>query len=232
LDNPQEAIGLDFKTGFGGNKKIIGVIENFHTNSLKEKLDYVFLVQDPELYYEASFKFNADANGMADVKSVLAHYEKVWEEIYPEYLFSFEFYNEQLARNYIDEKRIATLFQLFSSIAIFIGCLGLYGLISFIASQRLKEIGVRKVLGASVWNILNIFSKELIILLGIAFLVAAPLSFYFMEAWLTDFEYRISIGAMYFIIALLSSLLIALITIGYKTWFTATINPVTSLKDE
>lgn len=232
LEDPEEALGLVFTTGFSGPAKIVGVVENFHTNSLRDKLDYVFLVHDPSIFYEVSFKFHTDQNGMADVKASISHFEKVWEEVYPEYLFSFDFYDEQLARNYEDEKRIATLFQLFSAIAIFIGCLGLYGLISFIASQRLKEIGVRKVLGATVWNILNIFSRELIYLLIIAFVIAAPLSFYFMNEWLADFEYRISLGAIYFIVALLASLLIAIVTVGYKTYFTATVNPVISLKDE
>lgn len=232
LQNPEEALGLEFSTGFSGPVKIVGVIENFHTNSLRDKLDYVFLVNDPDIFYEVSFKFNTDQNGMAKVKASISHFEKVWEEVYPEYLFSFEFYDEQLARNYEDEKRIAMLFQLFSAIAIFIGCLGLYGLISFIASQRLKEIGVRKVLGASVWNILNIFSRELVYLLILAFVIAAPLSFYFMNEWLEDFEYRIPLGATYFIVALIASLLIAIATIGYKTYFTAIVNPVVSLKDE
>ena len=232
MEDPEEAIGTVFSTGFNGPKKVIGVVEDFHNQSLREKMDYVFLINMPDIFYETSFKFNTAGNGMGDVQAVLKHFENVWEEVFPEYLFSYNFFDEQLARTYAEEKRIATLFQLFAAIAIFIGCLGLYGLISFIASQRVKEIGVRKVLGATVWNILNIFSRELVILVAFAFIIAAPLSYYFMDTWLQDFEYRINIGVLFFLVSLLTSLLIAVLTVGYKTYFTATRNPVISLKDE
>ena len=125
-----------------------------------------------------------------------------------------------------------SFFQIFSVIAIFIGCLGLYGLISFIATQRIKEIGVRKVLGATVWNIVNMFSKELIYLLIIAFIIAAPVSYYFLNEWLDAFKYRISISTSYFLVSVIASMLVAVFTVGYKTYFTATMNPARSLKDE
>ncbi len=232
LDHPEDALGLVMTSGFRTPKKIIGVIENFHSNSLHEKIDYVFLVHDPEFFFEVSFKLNTGDNGFTDMKSAIAHFEKSWELVFPEYLVDYTFLNDQLAEAYEDEKRISSLFQLFAAIAIFIGCLGLYGLISFIATQRVKEIGVRKVLGASVWSIINIFSKELILLLIVAFIIAAPLSYYFLDSWLSSFEYSISLGVTYFVVSLIASLIVALFTVGYKTYFTAIINPSISLKDE
>ncbi|MCR9252189.1 MAG: ABC transporter permease [bacterium] len=232
LETYDEAIGMTLKTGFRSNKQIIGVMEDFHSKSLKEDMDYVFLIYDPELYYEVSVKMALDNNGIANTKSVLSHFENSFNEVYPEFIFDSNFYDEELAERYETEQRISSLFQIFSMIAIFIGCLGLYGLISFIATQRIKEIGVRKVLGATVWNIVNMFSKELVYLLIIAFIISAPVSYYFLNEWLDAFKYRIDIGTSYFLVSIIASLIVAIVTVGYKTYFTATMNPALSLKDE
>ncbi len=231
LENYEDALGLTIECGFRSNKQIIGIVDDFHSKSLKEDVDYVFLVYDPELYYEVSIKM-AGSGGIANTSEVLKHFENSWNEVYPEYIFESNFYDEELASRYESEKRISSLFQLFSIIAIFIGCLGLYGLISFIASQRIKEIGVRKVLGATVWNIVNMFSRELVYLLIIAFIVAAPISYYFLNEWLQAFKYRIEIGTSHYLFAIGVTLVIAIVTVGYKTYFTATMNPAHSLKDE
>ena len=124
------------------------------------------------------------------------------------------------------------LYKIFAGIAIFISCLGLYGLVSFMAVQRTKEVGIRKVLGASVKNIVYLFSKEFTILIGVAFLVAAPLAWYMMNNWLSNFVYRVNINAGVFVLAVLISVIIAWITVGYKSIRAAMANPVKSLRTE
>ena len=120
----------------------------------------------------------------------------------------------------------------FAFIAIFIGCLGLYGLVSFMANQKAKEIGIRKVLGATVANLMGRFSIEFIVLVGLSFLLAAPLAYWGMNSWLGQYEYRIAIGPIIFLISIGASLLIALATTGYRSMRAATANPVNSLRDE
>jgi len=124
------------------------------------------------------------------------------------------------------------LYKIFAGIAIFISCLGLYGLISFMAAQRVKEVGIRKTLGASVGHIVYLFSKEFTLLVIIAFLISAPVGWYFMHKWLEGFSYRIQIGPGIFILAIATSIVIAWLTVGYKAVKAALANPVTSLKSE
>ena len=124
------------------------------------------------------------------------------------------------------------VYKIFAGIAIFISCLGLYGLVSFMAVQRTKEVGVRKVLGASVFSIVFLFSKEFMILIAISFLIAMPTAWYMMSEWLQNFAYRIPLSAGVFVLAITSSILIAWITVGYKAVRAALVNPVKSLRSE
>jgi ABC-type antimicrobial peptide transport system permease subunit len=127
---------------------------------------------------------------------------------------------------------MSQLFRAFSAIAIFIGCIGLLGLISFMAAQRTKEIGVRKVLGATVGSILSLFLKEFVALIAVAFIVAAPLAYFTMNNWLTNFAYRINIGAGVFLLTMAITLLIAVLTVGYRATRAALANPVEALRYE
>ncbi len=227
-DRYDEVIGEKLETGWGGGKNVIGVVKNFHSKTLREDLDYVFLLNVPEYFYEISFKI-ASRNNYEDA---LKHFNETWESVYPEYVKDWDFYDEQLAARYADEKRVSSLMKLFSIIAIVIGCIGLYGLISFIALNRMKEIGVRKVLGASVRNILVIYSKEIIILLSVAFVVAGPGAYYLMGRWLEDFRYSIDITPMFFVVSFFLSMLVALLTISHRTISSALMDPARTLKDE
>ncbi|MGH2646338.1 MAG: ABC transporter permease, partial [Ginsengibacter sp.] len=137
-----------------------------------------------------------------------------------------------IADNYKQEQQLSQLYKIFAAIAIFISCLGLYGLISFMAAQRTKEVGIRKVLGASVRHIVYLFSKEFTLLLTVAFLIAGPIAWYFMHQWLNNFAYKISLGAGIFLMAILLSFLIAWLTIGYQAIKAAVANPVKSLRTE
>ena len=227
-DNYEGVLAEKLNTGWNGDKSIVGVVENFHSNSLSRNLDYVILLYLPEVWYAISFKTSSEQG----IEAALDHYRNSWEEIFPEYVSDYEFYDEEIAERYEYEKNIASMMRIFASISILIGCLGLYGLISFIAQNKIKEIGVRKVLGASIISILGMFSKEIMVLISVAFVVASPLAYYLMESWLSDYAFRIALGFEFFIIAFGITLAIALITISHRTISSALVNPAYTLKDE
>ncbi len=227
-DDYESAVGETFTTGWRGDKKIIGVMNDFHSQDLSEGLAYIFLIYQPSVFYEIAFKTAENAN----VKSAISHFEDSWEKVYPEYVVDWQFYDEELAENYEQEQNIASLMNTFTIVSILIGCLGLYGLISFIAANRTKEVGIRKVLGASVGAIIQKFTWEILILVGVAFAVAAPLAYFILNQWLDNYMFRIEIGFQFFIIAFLATLLVAVLTVSHRTISTAMLNPARTLKDE
>ncbi|UXP31194.1 FtsX-like permease family protein [Reichenbachiella agarivorans] len=227
-DNYQAVIGEKLVTGVGGDKKVIGVVENFHTQSLEDDIDYTVLIYLPSVFYSFSIKISS----LDQIKSGISHFEESWEKVYPEHVLDYEFYDQELKERYETEQSITSLMRIFSLISILIGCLGLYGLISFIAINRTKEIGVRKVLGASVLSILGIFSKEILTLTVIAFVIASPLAFYVMNEWLSGYTYHIDIGYEFFALSFIMTLVIALVTISHRSITTAMLNPAKTLKDE
>lgn len=228
-DNYEGAIGERLTSGWRGyNIKVIGVMEDFHSQELSEGLQYVMLLRDPDIYYELAFKTKDGVN----VKQAITHFENTWEKIYPEFVQDWQFYDEELAENYEQEQNIATLMTTFAAVSIIIGCLGLYGLIAFIAANRTKEVGIRKVLGASILSIIGKFTKEVFALVIIAFIIAAPVAYYILNQWLNDYEFRIEIGVSFFLMAFIATLIIAAVTVSYRTISTALINPATTLKDE
>jgi putative ABC transport system permease protein len=140
--------------------------------------------------------------------------------------------DKDLATYYSSEEQTSSLFRIFSGIALIISCLGLYGLVSFMAAQREKEVGIRKVLGASVGNIVFLFSKEFTLLIALAFLISAPVGAYFMSRWLSNFSYKINLGWSAFAISIIGSLLVAWLTVGYKAIGAALANPIKALRSE
>lgn len=230
-DNPSDVLG-DKLSVWGAESRVIGVVEDFHTRSLRDDMDLVVIGYDPRIFYELAVKLDIENKDIGGIQNLIRQVGDEWQGVFPEYIFEYEFYDEQLAERYEQEARLGQLFQLFSIIAILIGCLGLYGLIAYVANKKTKEIGVRKVLGASVWSILGMFSKEMLVLVIVAFCIAGPLGFYFMDEWLSDFSYRVDMPLSYFIWALIASMGIALLTISYRTILAATANPIAWLKDE
>lgn len=226
IENPEDALGTTINT-FGQEVTIIGVVRNFHTLSLQNNIPPLMMVRDPNLFQKASFKVN-----MAQASAAINHIEQQWTAAFPQYYFTYQFLDEDLATWYEKEQRTSRLLTLFAGIAIFIGCLGLFGLISFVTAQRTKEMGIRKVLGATVSHIVYLFTKDLVLLVGIAFMVAAPLGYYFMQQWLADFTYSIDLSWWMFGIAALVGLLIALFTVSFKSIRAAVANPVDSLRNE
>ena len=158
--------------------------------------------------------------------------DKIWSSTFPDFVFEYEFYDEAIGKMYLLETAMLGLIQAFALIAILIGCLGLYGLVSFMVAQKTKEVGVRKVLGASVGQILWLFGKEFSILILIAFLIAAPFSWWVLNGWLQDFQFRINMGVGIFALAVLLTGMIALLTVGWQSSRVALANPVKSLRTE
>jgi ABC-type antimicrobial peptide transport system permease subunit len=158
--------------------------------------------------------------------------KKIWEQTFPNYVYEYKFLDEKIADFYKQETQLSQLYKIFAAIAIFLSCLGLYGLASFMAVQRIKEVGIRKVLGATAGNIVYLFSKEFIILISIAFLIATPLAWYFMNKWLQDYAYRINISWWLFAAGGLAAIIIALVTISFQAIKAAIANPVKSLRTE
>ena len=232
FEDPAQAIGEKLSTGYSGDKTIVGVIEDFHAYTLYRPMDFVLLVNDPRLRYFMGVKLAKAGGNYNDLDKVLSDIESAWKAHFPNFIYNYEFYDQSLAERYEGVKDSNHLLTLFSVIAIFIGCLGLYGLIAFMANQKSKEIGVRKVLGASAANILTIFSKELILLLFVAFIGAAPLSFWLMSEWLSDFPYKTEMRLWEFVLALGLTFLVAIITMSVRAGKAALANPVDSLKDE
>lgn len=231
---PSEAIGQEIRRG-PHLVTVVGVTEDFLTNSLKEGIDNVGLIRNPQGYLMASIKLNINPdqpNAFQDLQKTLTSVEKAWTATFPEYVFDYAFLDDNIARYYQEEVRLSQLFKLLAGITIFIGCLGLYGLVAFMAVRRTKEVGIRKVLGASVRHILVLFSKEFVYLILIAFCVAGPVAWYVMRLWLQNFTYQIDLGIGTFLIAILASLLIALLTVSYQSIKAATANPVDSLRNE
>ncbi len=225
-DNPQDIIGKRVKI-WGHLCPIVGVVEDFHTTSLHQKIEPTVLFNRLSNYRTLSIKVNPN-NYQASIEAA----KKLWEEAYPKHIFEYTFLDERIREFYESEGKMSVIIGAFTTIAIVIGCIGLFGLATFMANQRIKEIGVRKVLGASVQGIVFSFSKEFIVLIVIAFVFAAPLGWLAMRSWLQEFEYRIDVGPVIFVTALITTLIIALITVGYRSFQAATANPVNSLRNE
>ena len=162
----------------------------------------------------------------------LTKVEKVWNKSVPGVPFEYSFFDQDLQKQYADENTLMKIFNVFMTIAILISCLGLFGLATFTAQTKTKEIGIRKVLGASVMSITALLSKDFLKLVLIAFVLAAPLAWYFMSTWLKDFAYKTDLHWWIFAIAGIGSMLIALVTVSYQAIRAALMNPVKSLKSE
>lgn len=226
IKQPQDAIGIAVNTA-GKNTIIKGVIADFQSESKHKERRPVIM-----MYFARGFHTAAVRVTGKDIPGTIARIEKDWSAMFPEELFSYEFIDDHIATLYVQEQKLFTAYRIFSILAIAIGCLGLYGLVTFAAVQRTKEIGIRKALGASITDIIVLFGKEFILLIVIAFCVAVPISYYLMHNWLQNFAYHISLGVSIFLTAIISSLLIAAITIAHQSIKAAVANPLKSLKTE
>jgi len=227
VQHDNEAVGKTIRLGGGAWVAITGVVEDFKTNSLRETVKPIVIF--PMKKYESQAAIKLSSNNL--VKAV-AGIQSLWENTYPEYAYNGFFLDESIAKFYKQENQMALVYKIFAFIAIFISCLGLYGLVSFMAIQRTKEVGVRKVLGASVCSIVYLFSKEFMVLILISCLIAIPTAYYIMNGWLQHFAYRVSLNIWVFVAAIAVSVVIAWLTVGYKAMKAALVNPVKSLRSE
>jgi len=223
------AIGRDFKYG-NQSGHIIGVINDFNFESMHQAIAPMIFVLSPpsrSYYNNLSIKIAGD-----NISSALAYMEKTWKEFFPQTPLDYTFLDENFDKLYQSEQKQATLFSVFACVAIFIACLGLFGLSAFSISQRIKEIGVRKILGANVRGIVGLLSKDFLKLVGIAALLAFPVAWYAMNNWLKDFAYRIDIQWWVFFLAGIIAALIAFLTVSFQAIKAAISNPVKSLRTE
>ncbi|HEY1869656.1 MAG TPA: FtsX-like permease family protein, partial [Chitinophagaceae bacterium] len=224
--SPQQAIGKKFKQ-WGREGKIIGVIKDFHFRSLQQAIKPLSMRIEPGGCSLVSANVSA-----ANMPSTLNAIENKWKTFFPNRPFSYYFLDDFFDKQYRSEDRFGNLFLNFSVLAIFISCLGLLGLASYSTIQRTKEIGIRKVLGASVSNIVNLLSKEFLKLVAISSLIAFPITWLAMNKWLLDFAYRTGMSWWVFLAAGILATLIALITISFQAVKAAITNPVKSLRTE
>jgi len=224
---PNDVIGKEVLLGLTGKGIIVGVMKDFHTSSLHDKIEPVVLFNNPQ--YFGSVLVHVAPNALP---GVLSSIQKTWRSYTPMRPFNYSFLDDEYDAMYRTEQKLGALMSLFCGIAILITCLGLLGLMTFIVVHRTKEIGIRKILGASVVSITAMLSKDFLKLVVIAIIIASPVAWYFMNNWLQDFAYRINIGWYIFLITGVAALLIAFITISFQSIKAAVANPVKSLRTD
>jgi ABC-type antimicrobial peptide transport system permease subunit len=214
-------------SGYTQEFLVNGVLIDFTDRSLRQNLAPLLIATNSTMYRQASIKLST-----ANISSTMRSIKKIWEQTFPNYVYEYRFLDDKIASFYKQETQLAQLYKIFAAIAILLSCLGLYGLASFMAVQRIKEVGIRKVLGATSGHIVYLFSKEFIILIAIAFVIATPLAWYFMQQWLQDYAYRINVSWWLFAAGGLAAIIIALATISFQAIKAAIANPVKSLRTE
>ncbi len=228
LSNPEELLNKEIKiNGDRIQAKIVGVIDDFHDQDFHQNINPVFIAPNVENYGEMAVKIH-----LTNTKSALQHIESEWSKTFPEYIFDYTFLDDRVAELYESEQRFLSLIGVFSGLAIFIGCLGIYGLILFFVVQKTKEIGIRKVLGAGMTGLVGLVVQDFFKLIAIAGLIATPIAWYFMNNWLENFEYRTTINWWIFVLAVAIVMAITLLTISHQAIKAALANPVKSLRAE
>ena len=222
----EDAIGRIITSG-KTQMKIIGVSGDFNVHSVHDDIRPIILSYRPEMMKQIALRVSE-----SDLKKIMADLEATFREIYPNELFEMSLFSSEISEQYMLEDLLHVVIQFVAFLSIMLSIMGLYGLVSFMANRNAKVIGIRKVFGASTGSILGIFTKEYIILMLISFLIASPMAYYLMDIWSNEFAFRIEITAKYFLIGFMISLVIALITVGYRSFIAARANPIKSLRYE
>jgi putative ABC transport system permease protein len=226
FNSPENAIGKKILRG-KREWDIIGVVDDYHQKSPQYALEPMIFMPAYSTNSEISIKINP-----ADVSRSIDNIKKVYLSFFPGNIFEYSFLDESFNRQYKDDQLFGKAFAIFAGLAIFVACMGLFGLAMFSTIQRTKEIGVRKVLGASVRNILVLLCKDFLMLVFIAAVFAFPVAWYLMNSWLDNFAFKISIGWQVFVVAGLSAMIIAFVTVSYQAIKVAVVNPIKSLRTE
>ena len=207
--------------------QVIGVVEDFHYKSLHEKVTASVIQIYPQVVFAVAIKLKT-----ADIKNTIAYINNAWGKFVPGFPLDYKFMDETYAKMYKAEAKLSDLLWIFTIMAIVVGCMGLFGLAAFSAEQRTKELGIRKVLGANAFDIIGLLSKNFLVLVMIASLIAFPIAWWAMNSWLKDFPYRVSISWWVFGIAIIAALAVALLTVSFQAIKAALTNPVKSLRTE
>lgn len=227
IRKPEDALNKEIAFNDQMKGTIVGVMKNFNTRSFRDQLAPLIITTFKQNYNQVSVKLDTK-----DVVPVLQSIQKLWDRTYPDFVYEYQFLDDKIAGFYKQESQLSQLYQLFATIAIFLSCLGLYGLASFMAVQKIKEVGIRKVLGATVSNIVYLFSKEFVWLITIAFLISTPVAWYFMNKWLQNFAFKIHLSWWIFLAGGIASVIIALASVSFQAIKAAIANPVKSLRTE
>jgi putative ABC transport system permease protein len=206
---------------------IVGVIEDFHFQSLREEVEPLFITMDSAGIFNMLIRINS-----GEVSTAVAHIERAWRGLMPAFPFEFGFLDESFQSFYTAEERLGRILRAFASLAVFIACLGLFGLASYMAEQRTKEVGIRKVLGASASQITLMLCREFVLLVLLSNAIAWPVMFLVMKVWLKGFAYRVGFNGLIFVAALATALIVALLSVGFQALRAARANPAASLKYE
>jgi putative ABC transport system permease protein len=225
-ENPDSAIGQSMVLE-GKEGQVIGVLKDFNFSNLREEIGPLILEVRPGAFSWFSVKIAND-----NIPQTLAFLEEKWKEFFPEKVFEYQFLDESLSEAYMAETRLSSIIGYFAILAIIIACIGLFGLSAFFTRQRFKEIGIRKILGASVTQILQLLAKEFIFLIGLAMLISIPFTWYLLKDWLAGFAYRISFPWWVPFITGFSVMIVAFITISVQAFKSALSNPIDSIKNE
>ncbi|MEM9987040.1 MAG: FtsX-like permease family protein, partial [Bacteroidota bacterium] len=226
FEQPQEAIGQPV-TFSNKEWQVIGVTDNFHQVGLQSRIEPIML----RPLYSTGGYFSIRMRSQ-QAQTVLAQVEQTFAEFFPGNAFNYQFVADSYRAQYLNEQRTGQLFGGFAGLALLIACLGLLGLAVYSAVQRSKEIGIRKVLGATLPNLLTLLGRELVTLVLLASLISLPLTAWLMDRWLQDFAYRVEQSIWVLALPALLVLLLAMASVAYQIWQTATVNPVQALRDE
>lgn len=207
--------------------QVIGVVEDFHFASLHSSIDPLVLFFPRSDVDKVFVRINP-----GNIPNLLAALEQQWKATVPELPFSYSFLDDHIQQIYKDDQRFSRLLSVFSLLTILVACLGLYGLVAFVTELRTKEIGIRKVLGASVPGMVSLLSRQFVLYVVLANLIAWPLAYFGMRRWLNDFAYHVDVVWWIFLLAGVATLVLALLTISYHTLRVATADPVKSLRYE
>ena len=224
--NWEEPVGRTITFG-NQQRTVVGVVKDFHFTNMRHKIEPLAMLFNPNGGGNLALKFNSE--GTAET---IAFVQSSWDEIFPNNPLEYGFFDEEFGQQFASDEKFGQLVFSFTWLAIFIACLGLFGLSAFTAEQKTKEIGVRKVLGASVGGIVVLLSKQFSMLILVAMLLAAPLAYYIMNIWLGDFEYRVEIDPLWFILSAIVAFGIAIITVTFQSIKAATSNPINALRYE
>jgi len=227
IQNPEEAIGQDFLLWGSRQLKVVGVTEDFHAHSFRRAHLPLTISTEKQFFSEAGIKIRP-----TDPAGTVAAIQKAFDQVMPEQVFEGRYLDESIARFYEDDRRLAATCKGFGLLAILISCLGLFGLATHAASQRVKEIGVRKVLGASTTGIIGLLSKDFLSLVILSLLIASPLAYWLMDKWLQDFEFHTKIQWWVFVLTGVLAIVLAFATVSYQSIKAALANPVKSLRSE